>query len=85
MESLTLIVLLSVVVMASIGRITYAGASLQQMRKNWILLGRQQICPDIPLSSLCSVRVPALGKWCYFLRLLDDRRIDSGRGHHPST
>ncbi len=80
MESLNLVVLFSVVVVAWVGRAAHVCAYVSRVNQNPVLLCGEQVDAHVVLRTLCAMPVAVPIKRSPILRLRGDRRIDSGRG-----
>jgi hypothetical protein len=80
MESLNFVVLFSVVVVAWVGRMAHAHASVPLVKHTRVLLRREQIRIGMSVGALSAVPVSVASKRSRGIRLPSDRRIDSGRG-----
>jgi hypothetical protein len=83
MESLGLMLLLSVVVVAWVARIIQANESVPSMKQNWLfwlISSSEQKFEGMSMDLLCSAPVSVPIERSQIIRLRSDRRIDSGRG-----
>jgi hypothetical protein len=83
MESLSFIVLFSVVMAAWVDRLAHACTIVRQVDDSSVLLNREPILVGMFSGILCSAHVPIPIKRSGYLRLRGDRRSHSGRGRPP--
>jgi formate-dependent nitrite reductase membrane component NrfD len=83
MESLSFIVLFSVVMVAWVDRLARACTIVRQVDDSSVLLNREPILVGMFSGILCSAHVPIPIKRSGYLRLRGDRRSHSGRGRPP--
>ena len=83
MESLGLVLLFSVVVVAWVARTIQANESVPSMKQNWLfwlVASSEQKFEGMSMNLRCSAPVSVPIERSQIIRLRGDRRIDSGRG-----